>query len=52
MTDKEDVPRLLKSEHVVEHIIDSQKVMFLGADESGKTALAKSLFRGLHKRGL
>jgi hypothetical protein len=51
VTNTEGVPRLIDGEHVLDHIIAGRKVMILGADESGKTALAKGLFRGLHERG-
>ena len=51
MTGKDDVLRMVKGERLLDQIADGRKVMILGADESGKSALAKSLFRGLHERG-
>ena len=51
MTGKEDVLRMVKGERLLDQVADGRKVMILGADESGKSALAKSLFRGLHERG-
>ncbi len=51
VTGKEDMLRMIKGERVLDQIADGRKVMILGADESGKSALAKRLFRGLHERG-
>lgn len=51
VTGKEDTLRLVKGERVLDQIADGRKVMILGADESGKSALAKRLFRDLHERG-
>ena len=51
VTGKDDVLRMVKGERLMDQIADGRKVMILGADESGKSALAKSLFRGLHEQG-
>jgi hypothetical protein len=51
ITDKEDMMRMVKGERILDQIADGRKVMIMGADESGKSALAKRLFRELHERG-
>jgi hypothetical protein len=51
VTGNEDMLRMVKGERVLDQVVDGRKVMILGADESGKSALAKRLFRELHERG-
>lgn len=51
VTGKEDTLRMVKGERLLDQIAGGRKLMILGADESGKSALAKCLFRGLHERG-
>jgi len=48
---REKVPRLIKSDEILDNITERQKVMITGPEASGKTALAKTLFTDLMKRG-
>ncbi len=50
-TNKEDVLRMVKGERVLDQLVDGRQAMILGSDESGKTALAKAIFRGMYDRG-
>lgn len=50
--DRDDVPRLVKGDDVLDTVLERRKLMVLGADKSGKTSLAKVLFSGLRARGM
>ncbi len=52
MSGRSGVPRLVKGEYILDRILEDRKVMILGADEAGKTTLAKGLFREMHEKGL
>ena len=49
MTDK--VPRTVAGEGLVQEILARKHVVVMGTDKSGKTALAKKLFKDLHEEG-
>lgn len=48
---KDDALRMVKGERLLDQIADGGKIMILGADQSGKSTLAKALFKDLYDRG-